>query len=77
MAPGPALEVLGFDPGPDTNFTLGDLDLLILAFLVRTTSTVIRRGLCMNGQILVMIIKVTNGGIEHRGQGQVRGARAN
>jgi hypothetical protein len=77
VAPVPALEVIGFDPGPNADFTLGDLDFLILAFLVRTTSTVVRRGLCRNGQIFVMIINVSNGGVEHRGQGHVRGARAN
>lgn len=71
MAPAPALEALGFDPGSDTDFTLGDLDLLVLAFFVRTTSTVVRRGLCRKSQIFTMVINVSKGGFEHQGEGHV------
>jgi hypothetical protein len=42
VAPVPALKVIGLDPGADTDLTLGDLDLLVLAFFVLTTSTVVR-----------------------------------
>jgi hypothetical protein len=40
VAPVPALELLGLDPGAEPDLTLGDLDLLVLAFFVFATSTV-------------------------------------
>lgn len=53
VAPGPALIILGLDPGAEADFALGDLDLVVFAFFVRTTSTVVRGNLCRKSQILI------------------------
>lgn len=56
MAPRPALKVVGLDPGSEANFALSDLDLLIVAFFVLTTSTVVRGGLCKASQTMKMAV---------------------
>lgn len=51
MAPAPALEVIGLNPGAETDLTLGDLDLLVLAFFVLATSPVARGHLYRENQL--------------------------
>lgn len=46
MAPGPALESLGVDPGADTKFMLLDLDLVMLAFSIAALSAAAGGAFC-------------------------------
>lgn len=57
MAPVPALELIGLDPGAETDLTLGDLDFLVLAFFVFATRTVAWRYLCKENELFEITIK--------------------
>jgi hypothetical protein len=57
VAPVPALELFGLDPGAEPDLTLGDLDLLVQAFFVFATSTVVWRYLCRRNQLSEMTTK--------------------
>lgn len=71
MAPGPVLDSLGINPAADAQLTLGDFDLVVLAFFGLAARTIVGGNLYIFSQLLNISILRSCAGWHHKMESSV------